>query len=599
MSQFRFDQATTATPAAATRSDTQVPFARPASSGTAAVTAATTGSRMWSPTGSFNRPTGTRGNLPARLTALARLIQIGAARAGPNGFDAALLEEAEELLARAGARLRLSAGHTVVALAGGTGSGKSALFNALAGAELSAVGVTRPVTSAPHACVWRMDGAGPLLDWLGVPRRYRYRRSSALDEGEESLSGLVLLDLPDHDSVVAGSTAEVDRLVGLADLMIWVLDPQKYADAAVHRRYLAPLAGHSAVTVVVLNQADTLAAHEAEECVADLRRLLESAAFREPRVIVTSARSGLGLDELRKVLGDAVSARQAASERIAADVDALMPRFAAYADTRRVPDTVDDNRKAHLLDAFAGAVGISAVGDSLQSAYELRAVDYIGWPVAHLSERLPGRDPVRKMRLGGLREELRNIVGGAVGAQRAEIDNTLSAIAGDVCVALPEPWSRTVRAAARSRADQIPGALASALKDSIPAANRVPGWWRFVRVWQWSLLAVALAGLAWFGAVLAFGLFHVGHEASPLLDDPTLLPWIGLMITAILLLGWLTSSGCQNMVTLAAERRRDRITDVMRSRIAEVGQEMVLMPIQQELSEYCRYLEELRHADRF
>lgn len=599
MNQFRFDQAITATPAAAARSDSSVPFAAAGQSVAAAATAATSGSRLWSPTGSFNRSAGARGGLPARLTALARLIQIGAARAGPDGFDAALLEEAEELLARAGARLRLSAEHTVVALAGGTGSGKSALFNALAGAELSPVGVTRPMTSAPHACVWRMDGAGPLLDWLGVPRRYRYRRSSALDEGEQSLSGLVLLDLPELDSVVAGSSAEVDRLVALADLMIWVLDPQKYADAAVHRRYLAPLAGHSAVTVVVLNQADTLDAYETEECVADLRRLLESAAFREPRVIVTSARTGLGLDELRKVLGGAVSARQGASERIAADVSALLPRFAAYADARPVPDTVDDNRKAHLLDAFAGAAGVSAVGDSLQSAYELRAIDYIGWPVAHLSERLPGRDPVRKMRLGDLREELRHMVGGAVGAQRAEIDNTLSAIAGDVCVSLPEPWSRTARAAARSRADQIPAALASALKESIPAASQVPGWWRFVRVWQWSLIAVALAGLAWFCAVLTFGLFHVGHEASPLLDDLTLLPWIALMITAILLLGWLTSSGCQNMVALAAERRRHHITEMIRARIAEVAQEMVLMPIEQELSEYGRFLEELRRADRF
>ena len=46
--------------------------------------------------------------------------------------------------------------------------------------------------------------------------------------------------------------------MGLADLMIWVLDPQKYADAAVHRRYLVPLAGHSEVIAVVLNQADRL-----------------------------------------------------------------------------------------------------------------------------------------------------------------------------------------------------------------------------------------------------------------------------------------------------------------------------------------------------
>src|SRR6266487_1825039 len=150
----------------------------------------------------------------------------------------------------------------VASSAGGAGRGLRDLpcvaWQPSRSADLSRVGVTRPMTSAPHACVWRMDGAGPLLDWLGVPRRYRYGRASALDGGEESLAGLVLLDLPDHDSVVAGSTAQVDRLVALADLMIWVLDPQKYADAAVHRRYFTPLAGHSAVTTVVLNQADRL-----------------------------------------------------------------------------------------------------------------------------------------------------------------------------------------------------------------------------------------------------------------------------------------------------------------------------------------------------
>ncbi len=132
-------------------------------------------------------------------------------------------------------------------LAGGTGSGKSSLFNALAGAQFSPSGVLRPVTRDPHACVWGMEGAGPLLDWLGIEPRHRYARSSALDEGERALTGLLLVDLPDHDSILAGGSAEVTRLVAQADLMVWVLDPQKYADAAVHSRYLVPMAGHSSV----------------------------------------------------------------------------------------------------------------------------------------------------------------------------------------------------------------------------------------------------------------------------------------------------------------------------------------------------------------
>ena len=85
----------------------------------------------------------------------------------------------------------------------------------------------------------------------------------------------MLLDLPDHDSVRLEHRLEVDRLVGLVDVLVWVLDPEKYADAAVHDRYLAPLAGHAGVLLVVLNQVDRLDDAAAQACLADLRGLLD------------------------------------------------------------------------------------------------------------------------------------------------------------------------------------------------------------------------------------------------------------------------------------------------------------------------------------
>jgi len=271
-----------------------------------------------------------RAGLSARLSALARLVQLGRTRTGPDGFREDLLIEAGELLTRAGQRLLLSANHTVISLAGGTGSGKSSLFNQLAGAEFSTVGVTRPVTRDAHACVWGVAGSGPLLEWLGVPRRYRYARTSALSTGEQSMTGLVLLDLPDHDSVMGHATDLVDKLVGLSDLLIWVLDPQKYADAAVHRRFLVPLAGHSEVVAVVLNQADLLTAAQIEDCVQDLRRLLDSEGLPDVQIFVASARTGAGIEELRKLVVEAVSARKAAAARIAADVDKVVAQFEPY-----------------------------------------------------------------------------------------------------------------------------------------------------------------------------------------------------------------------------------------------------------------------------
>ncbi len=186
-----------------------------------------------------------------------------------------------------------------MALAGGTGSGKSTLFNALSGATFSPPGVTRPMTRHVHACVWGMQGAAPLLDWLGVQRRHRYARASVLDSGESDLDGLILLDLPDHDSVVTASMAAVDRLSKLADMVIWVLDPQKYADAAVHNRYLIPLAGHAGVFTVVLNQIDVLPPQQARDCEEDLRRLLDAEDLIDAPIYPVSARTGAGLGDLR------------------------------------------------------------------------------------------------------------------------------------------------------------------------------------------------------------------------------------------------------------------------------------------------------------
>ncbi|HEX8008156.1 MAG TPA: GTPase, partial [Trebonia sp.] len=279
-------------------------------------------------------------NLSARLDALAEVVRIGRARQSQDGFSMSSLDDCEALLRRAGDRLRLSSAHTVVALAGGTGSGKSTLFNALSGATFSPAGVTRPTTRHVHACVWGMQGAAPLLDWLGVQRRHRYARASALDSGETALNGLLLLDLPDHDSVVTASVAAVDRLSKLADMLIWVLDPQKYADAAVHDRYLIPLAGHASVLAVVLNQVDLLTPEQVTDCENDLRRLLDAEGLTDTPLLAVSARSGTGFGELRELLTEAGSANQTVGERISADIDSVVGGFTAHAAGPVAPDRV-------------------------------------------------------------------------------------------------------------------------------------------------------------------------------------------------------------------------------------------------------------------
>ena len=570
------------------------------------------------PPGFVPAPLRVGSELSARLSALARLVQIGSARSGPDGISPELIADAGDLLARAGERLRLSSSHTVVALAGGTGSGKSSLFNKIAGADFSSVGVTRPVTRDVHACVWGVSGSGPLLEWLGVPRRYRYARASALDGGEQSMAGLVLLDLPDHDSVMAHASEQVDQLVEQADLMVWVLDPQKYADAAVHRRFLVPLAGHSEVVAVVLNQSDVLSPEQVEDCVNDLRRLLDAEELHDVQIVVTSAVTGAGVDGLLQLLAKAVSARRAATTRIAADVDALVARFQPYAGPDPGPLTLapgaaaggriagpasDSTDVARILGAspgrlaaaFARAAGVSAIGDALQSARELRAVDYVGWPVTWLVERILRRDPVRKIRLGKLWAELRGVTAGPSGAQQSEIDTALTELADEVSPGLPKPWSSTIRVAIRSRSADIPAALGERIGAALPAENNIAAWWRAVGVWQGLLLGGSIIGVAWILAILVFGVLHAA-PVPHLFRAVGLLPVLVLLIAAALVLGWVTANSCLKAVRAAALLENEQVAEDMQDRMAGVAQELVVVPAQQELAELERFRAELRAA---
>jgi GTP-binding protein EngB required for normal cell division len=379
--------------------------------------------------------------LERRVAALVDAIERG----GPR-FDPDVVATARASLEGVRERLALGVDHTVVALVGGTGSGKSSLFNAISKLRFADVGVRRPTTSQITACVWGSD-ASALLDWLGVDPERRIERESALDgESEVALRGLVLLDLPDHDSIEPEHRAVVDRLLPQADLLVWVVDPQKYADDALHTGYLQRLVGHEASMLVVMNQIDTVKPEVRDELLGDVSHLLVADGLTGVPVRAVSAETSEGIAELRDSLARAVAGRSLAATRAGAEIaDAV----------RAVSTDLGEREPAALsvtgvVDTLAAAAGLPAVAAAVGAVSRGRATT------------LPSPGPVQVHAVGLARATwLEPLVAGLPARWGADLDARVAS-AAQIGAAVQEALA-TIRIDVRRSASAVALTAAAAL----------------------------------------------------------------------------------------------------------------------------------------
>lgn len=547
--------------------------------------------------------------LGVRIDALGELLGLSRTRISPDA-----LAGTGELLTRVGERRRLPAHHTVVALAGATGSGKSSLFNMLTGRELSAAGVRRPTTGRPVACSWSPGGASGLLDRLGIEPEDRHTARGPMrvpappggpdgpagiahcsvgdahgtGEGlagakELSLEGLVLIDLPDHDSAATGHREQVDRLLQLVDVVVWVLDPEKYADAALHERYLRPSAGHADVTVLVLNQVDRLGRDAADLVLDDLRRLLDEDGLAVGEhgeagavVLAASALTGQGVADLRAVLAQTATERAAAARRLTADLDraasSLRPLYVGEGGAG-----LTDPAREEFIDRLGDAVGASAAGQSAERDWGRAARDACGTPWG----RLLGERPAPESCSGiGRRKPDQPHRGTPQAADtpfvsRAVVDEAVRGLAADVALGLPEPWARAVHDAARSGGAGLAEALDAAAGRAAAGTPDRPGWWSVARGVQWLLTALVLAGAVCMTAVLT------GWLRWPW--------WAPLVLSAVGVLGGpLVSAVCRIAARGPARRFGQAAERRLRDAAADCGRTRVLEPV---AAEFMRYRE--------
>jgi hypothetical protein len=467
-------------------------------------------------------------------------------------------------------RLGFPSSAYVLALAGGTGVGKSTLLNAIAGAEVSLAGARRPTTS--QAVAWlpssrRHELAG-LLQWLGI--------GEVREHAGGTLGDVAVLDLPDFDSIALDHRERVDALLPRVDAVAWIVDPEKYMDQVIHGGYIRRFGPRIRRQIVVLNRSDLLSAEDARRVADDMRDQLRRDGAGAIDVVETRAREGAGgVANLREWLESAVEAKRVVIARVAAEAREAVRDLAADAGVvdGSVPPVVESSRRERALESVArgtlALIDIAGLERQAVAATRFAARRRGAGPLRHLTSavyRLTGRaraaaDPAAFL----TRWQLRGSLAPAVEPLRDLVTSTLPS--------MPAPLRR------RLAALTAPAALEERLAEGIDRSIAIEATtfraptstlWPVIGAAQYVVTAFLIFSVLWFASlfvihdapVSAISVPYLGFVPTPVaLLAATLLA--GYVLAKLLQLhaGWLGRRWAKRVGTRITSGVRQRIAD--------------------------------------
>ena len=163
----------------------------------------------------------------------------------------------------------------IVAFMGGTGVGKSALLNRLAGKAIAKSGVERP-TSREVTLFHHSSIALPSL-----AEQLPLAKINLAQHDDESKKNIVWIDMPDFDSTELSNKQQVLSWLPHIDVLIYVVSPERYRDEKAWRLLLAEGGRHA--WLFVLNQWDRGQIVQLN----DFNQQLQKAGFIEPMIFKT------------------------------------------------------------------------------------------------------------------------------------------------------------------------------------------------------------------------------------------------------------------------------------------------------------------------
>ena len=578
---------------------------------------------------------------------------------GEGRVPETVLLDAAATLERLSQRRELSTEHTVIGFFGATGSGKSTLFNAIAGQNIALSAPTRPTTSTVQAAIWEAEGSEELLDWLGIDKRVYPQTQALAAEGEASdgngagkhnkaggaaapnavtepapglfnrirravggrgemrtrTGGLILLDMPDFDSVTTTNRDLAARMMRYVDVLVWVVDPQKYADAVIHRDFMVPLAASGAQALCVLNQADKLAPAEVPAVLASLTRLLQAEGTEAHLLaapIAVSARTGEGVDVLRDLLAQVAAAKSLSLQRTDAQLHATASQLRTYAggEGTVLAGAYALEAEQKLVKACYTSSQAEQVLQAATASYRRTAGQHTGWILTRWMSRLKA-DPLRRLHLGQ-QEETKSMSkaeksAGMLGsdsenapelvasslpplsaAQKAGMANAVRQYSKQMAARVDEPWKRSMKEAALSREAELPELLERDMVRIDYGLGRTRAPWVIFNALQWIALLSALVGVGWLTLISGMAYLQIQLPPAPTPEgSPVPLPTLLLLLG--ILLG-IASAGVGRLLTAMGSRYYARkLRGRLQTGVEKAVQSCVVAPVQQEAKRLNAY----------
>jgi hypothetical protein len=285
----------------------------------------------------------------------------------------------------------------ILAVIGGTGTGKSTLFNRILGRELTASSFRRTFTAGPVAAAANAACLPP--KWLGLPIvvvdpanlpvRGRPDQLMVVPIENELTRKLVLVDTPDLDGDEPLHHAQADRVFRWADALLFLVTPEKYQMTELLPYYrLARRYGTTALFAmnkvesaeVVGDYAQQLAARgdlPADRAAGRLFAIPRDDAGYEPGAEMTLASLRAQLGAL--TLPDAQSRRRGAALRVSDALGRLRDQVIAplRSDQREGQRLI---QIVHNMESPATSVDVNPLLASLQRRLQKQSVLYLMGP---------------------------------------------------------------------------------------------------------------------------------------------------------------------------------------------------------------------------